>query len=245
MTEVQYNHFPLVVEGLIGGASIQTVNARDLHAFLKSGKDFSTWIKDRVDQYGFTEHVDYEVFTEIGENPSGGRPAKEYALSIDMAKELSMVERNAQGKKARQYFIECERKAKDPLTALNDPAAMRGLLLSYSEKVLDLQGKLELAGPKTAFYDQFINSDGLYGLQNAGRALSARPNLFIRWLKENYLFYQGGNLVARVQYIQMDIFEVKSTIVDDKVRPQAYVTPKGLEYLARRMPDAVKMAGAA
>ena len=93
----------------------QTVSARELHEFLEVGKDFSTWIKDRINQYGFIENQDFLVFTGIGENPSGGRPAKEYHITIDMAKELSMVERNEKGKQARQYFIECERRLRAPV----------------------------------------------------------------------------------------------------------------------------------
>jgi anti-repressor protein len=68
------------------------------------GKDFSNWIKDRVASYEFAENRDFVVFAEIGGNPLGGRPAKEYALSIDMAKELAMVERNERGKQARCPF---------------------------------------------------------------------------------------------------------------------------------------------
>lgn len=239
------SNFPIVSKGSIGGEMIQTVNARDLHAFLKVGKDFSTWIKDRIEQYGFEENRDFAVFTEIGGNPNGGRPAKEYALSIDTAKEVAMVERNDQGKRARLYFIECERRAKDPLAALNDPAAMRGLLLSYSEKVLNLETQIEASRPKTVFYDAFVNADGLYGLQNAGRALHCSPNLFVRWLKEKFMFYQGNALVPRVQFIQMGIFEVKSEIVDDKARPRSYVTPKGLEYFSSRVPPHIKTGKAA
>lgn len=238
------SHFPSVKRGLIGEGAVQTVNARDLHAFLKVGKVFGAWINERIEQYGFIENEDYVVFSETGNNPLGGRPSKEYAISIDMAKELSMVERNEQGKKARQYFIECERRAKDPVTALNDPAALRGLLLENVEKVIALEAKIEEAKPKTEFYDAYLNSDGLYGLQNAGRALNCRPNLFIRWLKENFLFYQGGNLVARIRYIQMGVFEVKTTLVDDKARPQAFITPKGLEYLEKRVPDHIRVAAA-
>lgn len=104
----------------INGELIQTVNARDLHAFLEIGKDFTTWIKDRIKQYGFTENIDFIVFTNSGENPFGGRPAKKYHISLDMAKELSMVERNEKGKQARQYFIECERRIFQPKLS-NDP----------------------------------------------------------------------------------------------------------------------------
>lgn len=92
----------------IAGKRMNTVNARELHAFLNVGRDFSSWIKDRIDEYGFIHGVDYVVFTKFGENHKGGRPQKEYAVSIDMAKELSMVERNEQGRLARRYFIDCE-----------------------------------------------------------------------------------------------------------------------------------------
>lgn len=236
--------FPAITQGVIGGEQIQTVNARDLHAFLEVGKKFADWIKDRIAQYGFHENLDYVLtFPKIGERQNV--KITEYHISIDMAKELAMVERNEKGKQARQYFIECERRVKNPVAALNDPALLKSLLLENVEKVIALEARIEQDKPKTSFYDQYVNADGLYGLQNAGRALGCRPNLFIRWLKEKFLFYQGGNLVARVQYIQMGVFEVKSVIVDDKVRPQTYITAKGLEYLSGRLPDPIKLQGAA
>lgn len=86
----------------------RAVNARDLHAFLESKRDFSNWIKDRIDKYDFIENQDYQVFNNFGENSKGGRPSIEYALSISMAKELSMIENNVRGKQARKYFINCE-----------------------------------------------------------------------------------------------------------------------------------------
>ncbi|MFC4624233.1 antA/AntB antirepressor family protein [Daeguia caeni] len=243
---MEYSKFPSVVKGQIGGSSIQTVNARELHAFLEVSTRFNDWITARIRDFGFAENQDFVTFTE---NPVKGRPSKEYALSLDMAKELSMVERNEKGKQARQYFIECERRAKqaavDPVAVLNDPAAMRGLLLSYSEKVLELQSQIEADKPKTDFYNAYVNADGLYTLQNAGRALNARPNLFIRFLKEKYMFYQGTALVPRVQYIQMGLFEVKNEIVDDKARPRSYMTPKGLEYFSKRLPEHIKAGRAA
>jgi len=90
----------------------QAVSARELHAFLGSKQDFSNWIKNRISKYGLIENQDYVVFDKLIENLTGGRPTIEYALTIDAAKELSMVEGNAQGKKARQYFIECEKSLK-------------------------------------------------------------------------------------------------------------------------------------
>ena len=92
----------------------RAVNARELHQFLEVKSDFNNWIKNRISDYGFTENQDFEVFVKNNENSQGGRPLKEYIISIDMAKELSMVERNEKGKLARLYFIEMEKKAKEP-----------------------------------------------------------------------------------------------------------------------------------
>lgn len=84
----------------------QAVNARDLHAFLEVGKDFSNWMKDRINQYEFTENQDFVCSPVLASEGRGGHNRIDYHLSLDMAKELSMVERNEKGKQARQYFIE-------------------------------------------------------------------------------------------------------------------------------------------
>ncbi len=130
----------------INGATVQTVNARDLHEFLKVGKDFSNWIKDRIKQYEFVENQDYVIVDNLSSPKSASaksrqQPIKDYAISIDMAKELSMVERNEKGKEARQYFIQCEKQAKAAvaLPQLNDPSWLRGMLLNYTEQVEELK----------------------------------------------------------------------------------------------------------
>lgn len=73
----------------IAGATVQTVDARALHAFLEVGKVFAAWVQERIQQYGFTEGQDFLVFSSSGKNPLGGRPTKDYHLTIDMAKELA------------------------------------------------------------------------------------------------------------------------------------------------------------
>jgi anti-repressor protein len=87
------------------GAEINSANARELHCFLNSGQDYSDWIKNRISQYGFTENQDYIIQIAY----TKGRPRKEYFITLDMAKELCMVENNERGKQARHYFIECEK----------------------------------------------------------------------------------------------------------------------------------------
>ncbi len=105
---------------------------------------------------------------------------------------------------------------------LGNPKQLRALLLDYSDKI-------EKDQPKVQFYDKYINSEGLYNLQNAARALNQSPNLFINSLKNNYLFYQGSALVPYQRYIDRGLFVVKSSIVDNIARYQTYITPKGLE----------------
>ena len=99
-----------VVDFQIGADLVQAVDARALHNFLEVGKDFSNWFKDRISHYGFVENRDFGVFAGIGENPRGGRPSKDFMISLAMAKELAMVERNDKGKQARLYFIACEQR---------------------------------------------------------------------------------------------------------------------------------------
>lgn len=87
------------------------VDGRELHEFLEVGRDFTNWIKDRIEKYGFVEDYDYKLtLTKIGERQNVTR--HDYELSIEMAKELCMVENNDKGKQARKYFIDCEKRYK-------------------------------------------------------------------------------------------------------------------------------------
>jgi phage anti-repressor protein len=102
-----------IVETSLNGELTRTCNARDLHAFLDVKRRFASWIQERITKYDFVDNVDYiKVFPESGKNPLGGRPEQEYHLTIEMAKELAMVENNERGKEARRYFIEQERIAR-------------------------------------------------------------------------------------------------------------------------------------
>ena len=102
-----------VFNGTIANQSVQLCNARDLHAFLESKCQYANWIKNRINEYGFIQDEDYLVITER----TNGRPRKEYHITLDMGKELGMVERNERGRQIRQYFIRCER----TLKALQQP----------------------------------------------------------------------------------------------------------------------------
>lgn len=82
-----------------------TVSARELHGFLEVGADFRHWFP-RMCEYGFEEGKDFRTFLT---ESSGGRPAQDAEITIDMAKELCMLQRNDKGKQARQYFLQLER----------------------------------------------------------------------------------------------------------------------------------------
>ena len=97
----------------------RAVNARELHQFLEVETKFTTWIERRIEEYGFVENQDFVCLsqnweTQRKDGQRGIAVRKEYIISLDMAKELSMVERNEKGKLARLYFIEMEKKAKEP-----------------------------------------------------------------------------------------------------------------------------------
>lgn len=102
-----------VFNGLIQNQPVQLCNARELHAFVESKQEYATWIKNRINEYGFIQDEDYFIITER----TNGRPRKEYHITLDMGKELGMVERNERGRQIRQYFIRCER----TLKALQQP----------------------------------------------------------------------------------------------------------------------------
>ncbi len=139
---------PLIItEKAVGRRSEKTVNARDLYAFLEVRRDFTTWIKDRIKQWGFLEGKDYVVFdspvlvNQVGHG--GDRRSKEYALTLDMAKHLSMIERTQKGHEAREYFIECERRyralrehtAPVPPDTTRTPEELASLLSLYAASV--------------------------------------------------------------------------------------------------------------
>jgi putative phage anti-repressor protein len=99
---------------------VQLVDARELHQRLQTRRDFSNWIKGRIQEYGFIENEDY--FIENQRSPKlasqvsthgGFRHRIDYHLTVNMAKELAMVERNEWGRKIRRYFIEMEKLARE------------------------------------------------------------------------------------------------------------------------------------
>lgn len=158
----------------IGEGEIQTVNARELHAFLCVGTSFKDWLPRRIDEFGFVEGIDFtSSFLSVDD---GGSGRKEFYVSLDMAKELAMVERNEKGKQARMYFIECERRVKsNVIDILANPAKLREALLSYTEKVVSLEAKVEEQRPAVEFVGRYVEAKSSKCLSNVAKLLKWNP----------------------------------------------------------------------
>lgn len=218
----------------------QVVSARELHGFLGSKRDFPTWIKDRIEKYGFIENQDFEVFHNFGENPSGGRPLKEYALTLDMAKELAMVEGNEKGKQARRYFIECEKKLRDVVSnqQIYVPKTLPEALRAYADEVEKnqlLEEKIKQDEPKVDYFDNLIERDLLTNFRDTAKELGLKQQEFIQTLLDKSYIYRdkAGNLKPYSQY--SDLFTLKEYINshNGKAGLQTLITPKGRAVLLR------------
>lgn len=102
----------------IGEELVQTINARELHRFLEVVNPFRNWIAVRIEKYKFVINQDFVFAAQknAAKKGRGGHNVKEYHITLDMAKELSMVENNDRGRHARRYFIRCEKQLKQRVT---------------------------------------------------------------------------------------------------------------------------------
>ena len=155
----------------------KAVNARDLHSFLQVGKDFSTWIKNRIDKYDFIEGKDFQTLyldyqgnllnirlPQNGDSENQQVSKIEYALSISMAKELSMIENNERGKQARKYFIACEENKHElsrkdlALMVLQAEEEKERLALEVQKKEEEKQAIIEETKPAVVFTECVKNA---------------------------------------------------------------------------------------
>ncbi len=217
----------------------KAVNARDLHAFLESKRDFSTWIKDRIKSYDFIEGVDYQSFTEIVEREIGATTRIEYALSISMAKELSMIENNERGKQARKYFIACEENKHElsrkelALMVIQAEEEKERLALENEKQ----QKYIEKLQPKADFADKAFAMEGKCDIGQAAKILGlpfGRNTLFKK-LRELGVFFANRN-EPKQKYIDAGYFEMKEKPVPRENHPGFIVmvvlcTQKGLAYI--------------
>lgn len=138
---------------------------------------------------------------------------------------------------------------RDPMEVLNDPAAMRGLLLSYSDKVLALEGKVAAQAPKVEALDRIATAEGSLNITLAAKLLQMRPKDLFDWLAEHRWIYRragAGTWLGYQDRTQAGFLEHKVVTIHladtERIREQVLITPKGLAHLAAVLPREGRVA---
>lgn len=230
----------------LAGGAVQTVNARELHEFLGLSRDFNQWMREQIERARLVEGRDYLSYEDVG-NPSGGRPRKECAVSIDAAKHVAMMSGSDKGFEVRDYFIECERKAQASVSniydTLKDPANMRTYLLHYVEKVIALESTVAEQAPKVEALDRIASAEGSLCVRDAAKALQVRPIDLKNWLIVNRWIYGRPGYRGWLAYqdrIQQGVMVHKVSTLQredgtEKIVEQARITPKGMARIAESL----------
>ena len=217
---------------------VQAVSARDLYQFLQPTERFSNWF-DRQLQYGFESGVDYlgcKVFNTLAR-----QELQDFCISIDMAKEVSMIQRSEKGKQARQYFIECERRATQPAFQIPQTLseALR-LAATQAETIEQQQERLALVEPKAAALDVIGAAEGSLGVRETAKTIGIAQNKFVAWCVNNEWMYRDSKdklqpYSGRIQQGYMEQRPVTFNGRDGTARAttQPMFTPKGLARLAQ------------
>lgn len=222
-----------------------TVSARELHEFLEVGADFSHWFP-RMCEYGFEQGRDFNPVKFDRVRFEGNREVKrtvdDAEITIDMAKELCMLQRNDKGKQARQYFLQLERDWNSP-----EKVMARALQIAH-KRIHTLSEKIEQDAPKVLFADSVAASHTSIlifdlakivkqnGVDMGGKRLFA-------WMRDNgYLVRRQGtdyNMPTQ-RSMELGLFEVKETSVTHSdghisVNKTPKVTGKGQQYFINRL----------
>ena len=177
------------------------------------------------------------------EKPTAGRPVAEYVFTGGQGKRDSIVVVAQLSPEFTARLVdrwqELEASASDPMRILNDPAAMRGLLLDYTEKVLTLESTVAEQAPKVAALDRIATSDGAICITRAAKDLQVRPKDLFQWLQANSWIYRrpGSGFTAYQPRIQQGVLLHKVSTIErsdgtEKMTEQVLVTAKGLAKLS-------------
>ena len=207
-----------------------TVLARDLHEFLEVETPFNKWFS-RMCEYGFTDGADFQTFLS---ESTGGRPATDAQLTIEMAKEICMLQRNERGKQARQYFLQLERE-------WNSPEAVMSRALRMAEERLErfkainanLSVQNAIMQPKAEYFDGLCDRENLTGIRETAKLLGLKQNDFVKWLIDHKYIYRDkrGRLMPYAEHVDSGLFTIKETYNDktDWTGVQMLITVKGKE----------------
>lgn len=208
-----------------------TVSGRELHEFLEISTGYRHWFP-RMCEYGFQEGVDYTPV--IFDHPLNGQPVTDHALTIAMAKELCMLQRNDKGKQARRYFLELE-------AAWNTPEQVMARALKLADRQLnrlriensELTVQNQIMAPKASYFDELVNRNLLTSFRETAKQLKVKEQALIKYLIEHKYIYRDkrGKLMPYAQYVDNGLFEIKECF-NEKTKwsgTQTLVTPKGRE----------------
>jgi anti-repressor protein len=238
---------PTISPFKFGGVEVNSVNLREVHTFLESRQKFSDWAKNRLcDFVEGTDFIVHKTMTQYNQIDT-----IEYIVTIDTAKHICMLERNAKGKELRQYFINCEKRALAQTSQLSlpdftDPAEaaiawaeqFRAKRLAEA-RAAQLQIESEEAkrvvaeqAPKVEFYDSYMNRDGTIDMGQAAKVLGLGRTRLFELLRETGVFM---GTVPKQTFIDRGYFVTKISSGDNWSGAVAKVTPKGMEWLSKQI----------
>ncbi|CAB0895562.1 phage antirepressor Ant [Corynebacterium diphtheriae] len=224
---------------LVNNDGIQAVLGRDLHDFLEVKERYTQWIARHIEKYSFSEGQDF--IRDFGKS-TGGRPLENHVLSMDMAKELAMLQGNAKGKQARQYFIECEKKARAP--KINGAELTRLELIQIAMNAeterLALEAKNKELAPKAEAFESFIDSTGKYSIGAVAKMLGMGQNKLFRELRNRGVLISKGAMRNTPYQQYMHHFEVKAHEYERSSGEMGcsyttYVQPSGIDFVRRKL----------
>ena len=218
----------------------QLVSARELHKALRLTTRFSKWVDQNF--HDFESGIDFMSVTGVTDMPNGGtKPIQDYAVTIDMAKQLCMMSHTELGKKYRRYFIELERKWNDPQEVVK-----RGYAILQNENA---RLKIENAEmkPKALFADAVSVSETSILVGELAKLLKQNgveigQNRLFAWLRRNgYLISRRGNdyNMPTQKSMNLGLFKIKETSITHAdghvtVNKTPKVTGKGQQYFINK-----------
>lgn len=230
--------------------SVQAVMGRDLHKFLQISARYNDWFP-RMVAYGFEEGTDYVLKNEYSTPPAGmpSRPRLNHIVSLDMAKEIAMIQRSELGQQARRYFIEAEKElrrqtqAKSQPTNPNDMSRLDILELAITaeKERLALEAENKVLQPKAEAYDAVCDAEGLYTMSEAAKILGTGRNSLFAQLRHNGIFISRGQDYNTPYQRYMKYFEVKQGYRIDPQTGQkiatrtTFVKPEGIGFIRKAL----------
>lgn len=217
-----------------------TVSARELYEFLEVSSKYNDWIK-RMMEYGFHENIDYRAVTQKKVTAQGNSTTYiDHEISLDMAKEIAMIQRSEKGKQARQYFIEVEKQWNSP-----ERVIARGYIEATKQLEILNQKMVEMK-PKVIFADAVCTSEQSILIGQLAKLIKQNgydigQNRLFLWLRDNgYLIKKGQRRNQPTQKsMDMGLFEVKERIINNadgstRIILTTKVTGKGQIYFVNK-----------